>query len=200
MPSGIQLGVGVKTGAVYRITEQGNLVSTQNTFDMAIKGRGYFRITLPSGEDAFTRAGAFQVSPDGQIVTQEGLTVAPGITVPQESIDVTINQTGEVLVKLQGQVTPQNVGQLELTIFFNEAGLEAIGDNLYSESPSSGNPTAGTPGAEGFGTVLQGFLETSNVNAVSEITSLITAQRAYELNSKVISAADEMLAAVATMR
>ena len=200
VPAGIQLGVGVKTGAVYRITEQGNLISTNNLFYIAVQGEGYMRVSLPTGDDAYTRAGAFQLSPEGQIVTQDGFEVAPGITIPQEAVDVSINQTGEVLVKLDGQVDPQNVGQLELSIFFNEAGLEAIGDNLFLETPSSGPPNASTPGSAGFGTILQGFLETSNVNAVTEITSLITAQRAYELNSKVVSASDEMLRTVNNMR
>ena len=118
VPAGIQLGVGVKTGAVYRITEQGNLISTDNLFDIVVQGEGYMRVSLPTGDDAYTRAGAFQLSPEGQIVTQDGFEVAPGITIPQEAVDVSINQTGEVLVKLDGQVDPQNVGQLELSIFF----------------------------------------------------------------------------------
>ena len=200
VPSGIQIGVGVKTGSVYRITEQGNLTKTDNQFDMAIKGRGFFRILLPDGTDAFTRSGAFALSPQGELVTPDGYTVQPSLTVPQDALDVTINAVGEVLVKIAGQVTPQNVGQLELGIFFNEAGLEAIGDNLFRETPSSGPPNVGSPGGTGFGTIQQGFLETSNVNAVQEITALITAQRAYEMNSRVISAADEMLAAVTNLR
>ena len=200
VPSGIQIGVGVKTGSVYRITEQGDLTKTDNQFDLAVKGRGFFRILLPDGTDAFTRAGAFQVSPQGELVTVDGYTVQPGITVPQDAVDVTINSNGEVLAKISGQVTPQNTGQLELAIFFNEAGLEAIGDNLFKETPSSGTSNVGAPGSIGFGTIQQGFLETSNVNAVQEITSLITAQRAYEMNSRVISAADEMLAAITNLR
>ena len=200
VPTGVQIGTGVKSGSVYRITEQGNLVSTSNDLDMAIQGRGYFLITLPGGEDAFTRAGAFSVSAEGEIVTQNGFTVAPGITIPEDAQDVSINATGEVLVKIAGQIDPQNVGQFELAIFFNDAGLEAIGDNLFKETPASGAATVGTPGAEGFGTVLQGFLETSNVDPVSEITALIAAQRAYEMNSKVITTADEMLRTVAQLR
>ncbi len=200
VPTGIQIGVGVKSGSVYRITEQGNLVSTSNDLDLAIEGRGYFLVTLPGGEDAFSRAGAFSVSAEGEIVTQDGFTVAPGITIPEDAQDVSINATGEVLVKIAGQVDPQNVGQFELAIFFNDAGLEAIGDNLFKETPASGAATIGTPGAEGFGTVLQGFLETSNVDPVSEITALIAAQRAYEMNSKVITTADEMLRSVTQLR
>ena len=200
MPSGIQLGVGVKTASVYRITEQGDLISTDNPLDIAIQGRGYFRVTLPSGDDAYSRSGAFQLSPTGEIVTPNGFTVAPSVTVPQDALSVTINESGEVLVSLEGQVASQNVGQLELTIFFNEAGLEAVGDNLFLETAASGPPNSGTPGSTGSGTLIQGFLETSNVNAVSEITSLITAQRAYELNSRVIAASDEMLSTVSNLR
>lgn len=155
---------------------------------------------LPDGTDAYTRSGAFALSPQGEIVTPDGFTVQPSLTVPQDAVDVTINSVGEVLAKISGQVTPQNVGQLELAIFFNEAGLEAIGDNLFRETPSSGTANVGAPGDTGFGAIQQGFLETSNVNAVQEITALITAQRAYEMNSRVISAADEMLAAVTNLR
>ena len=200
LPSGVQLGVGVKTAAVYRITEQGNLMSTGNALDLAIQGKGFFRIELPSGDDAYTRAGTFQISAQGQIVTLDGFTVGPGITIPAEARDVSINASGEVQVKLDGQVQPQVVGQLELVTFPNAAGLEAIGDNLLLETPSSGGAAAGTPGSTGYGTLQQGFLETSNVNAVSEITSLINAQRAYELNSKVITTSDEMMAAVSQLR
>jgi len=194
VPAGVQVGIGVRAGAVYRINEQGNLQSTDNTFDVAIQGNGFFRVLLPNGEIAFSRAGSFQLSPTGQVVTQDGYVVQPGITVPQDATDVAINATGEVQVKTAGQVTPQVVGQLELAIFFNEAGLEAIGDNLFLETPASGAAAVGTPGAAGYGTLRQGFLETSNVNPVQEITNLITAQRAYEMNSKVITTSDEMLA------
>jgi len=200
VPSGIQVGVGVRTGSVYRITEQGNLVSTGNTYDLAVNGEGYFRIELPDGTDAYTRAGTFQLSPDGQIVNAEGYVVAPGITVPPEAIDVSINPQGEVQVKLSGQIAPQTVGQLELVTFPNPAGLEAMGENMLLETPASGLATVGVPGTDGVGTVVQGFLETSNVNAVEEITSLITAQRAYEMNSKVISTADEMLSTTSNLR
>jgi flagellar basal-body rod protein FlgG len=200
VPSGIQLGVGVRSASVYRITEQGNLVSTSNTLDLAIQGKGYFRVQMPSGEDAYTRAGTFQLSPQGQIVTLDGFVIGPGVTIPSGATDISINESGEVQVKLDGQVQPQNVGQIELVTFPNEAGLEAVGDNLLLETPASGGPTTGTPGAVGFGTVRQGFLEISNVDAVSEITSMINAQRAYELNSKVISTADEMMSTVSQLR
>ncbi|RME64379.1 MAG: flagellar basal-body rod protein FlgG [Alphaproteobacteria bacterium] len=200
VPSGIQIGVGVKAGGVYRVTEQGSLTETGNRFDVAINGRGYFRIIMPDGSDAYTRAGAFQLSDQGEIVTTAGFPVAPGITVPQEAIDVTINQVGQVQVQLAGQVDFQTVGQIDLSIFPNEAGLEAIGDNLFRESPASGAATVGVPGDTGFGTIQQGFLETSNVNPVAEITALITAQRAYEMNSKVITTADEMMNVTSNLR
>ena len=200
VPSGIQVGVGVKTGAVYRITEQGNLESTGNTYDMAIQGKGYFRVQMPSGEDGFTRAGSFQLSPQGQIVNADGYLVQPGITIPQDATDVSINKNGEVQVKVYGQSAPQTVGQLEIAVFNNDAGLEAVGDNSFLETPASGTANIGTPGVNGYGTVLQGFLETSNVNAVQEITTLITAQRAYEMNAKVISAADEMMSTMSNLR
>jgi len=198
--SGVQIGVGVKAGSVYRIVEQGDLAITDNPLDLAVNGRGYFRVTLPTGEDAFTRAGTFSTAPDGQIVTQEGFVVAPGIIIPNNTQDLSINANGEVLAKVAGQTDLQNLGQLELATFFNDAGLEAIGDNLFLETPSSGAATTGIPGQAGFGTIQQGFLETSNVNPVQEITHLITAQRAYEMNSKVITASDEMMSAINTLR
>ena len=193
VPSGVQVGLGVKLAAVYRIHEQGNLTATDNTFDLSVQGRGFFQITQPDGSTAFTRDGSFQLSPAGQIVTHDGLALNPAITVDAAATDVTINSTGEVLVKLAGQITPTNAGQIQLATFPNDAGLEAIGDNLYLETPASGTATAGNAGATGFGTILQGFLETSNVNAVSEVSELISAQRAYEMNSKVIQASDEMM-------
>ncbi|MGD9536930.1 MAG: flagellar basal-body rod protein FlgG [Alphaproteobacteria bacterium] len=200
VPNGVQLGTGVKTASVYRITEQGNLVSTGNQLDVAVQGRGYFRIDLPNGDTAYTRAGTFQRSPDGQLVTADGYTVSPGILIPIDAVTVSINATGEVQVKLAGQIQPQTVGQIELNTFPNDAGLESLGDNLFVETPSSGQAITGLPGQDGFGTLLQGFIETSNVNAVSEITNLITAQRAFELNSKVITASDEMLSTINQLR
>lgn len=200
VPSGVQLGLGVKLAAVYRIHEQGNLSSTDNTFDLAIQGNGYFQIDLPNGDTAYTRDGSFQLSPDGQIVTHDGNPVQPNINIPTNAVDVTVNPTGEVLVKLEGQVTPTNAGQIQLALFPNDAGLEAVGDNLYLETPASGAATTSTPGAEGYGTLLQGFLETSNVNAVSEVSELISAQRAYEMNSKVIQTSDEMMGTLNQLR
>ncbi len=200
VPAGIQVGVGVKTSAVYRITEQGNLITTNNTYDVAIQGKGYFSVTLPSGDTAYTRAGSLQLSSDGTIVTTDGYTIAPGITIPANAISVTINSSGEVMAKLQGTVTPSNVGQFTLSNFANEAGLEAMGGNLFLETPASGSAVGSVPGAAGFGTILQGFVESSNVNVVQEVTNLITAQRAYEMNSKVIEASDEMMRSLTQMR
>ena len=200
VPAGVQIGVGVKTAAVYRITEQGNLVATDNTYDLAIQGKGFFQVTLPNGDTAYSRAGSFQLSPTGEIVTADGYSVGPGITIPPNAISVTINASGEVLATIQGQIAAQNVGQFTLVNFANEAGMEPIGDNLHLETPASGQAVQSTPGAIGFGTLLQGFLETSNVNVVQEITNLITAQRAYEMNSKVIEASDEMMQALNQIR
>jgi len=199
VPSGVQLGVGVKLASVYRIGTAGSLNQTSNQLDLAIQGKGYFQVRMPNGETAYTRAGAFQMSPTGEIVTASGYTVEPGITVPNDTQSVTVNPSGEVIVKLAGQVALQNVGQLQLATFPNEAGLEARGDNLFVESPSSGAAATGTPGALGYGSVLQGYLENSNVNAVDEITSLISAQRAYEMLARVIEKADQMSGTLSQM-
>ena len=200
LPSGAQIGLGVKAGAVYRITEQGSLSQTGNRFDLAVRGNGYFQVQLPSGEVAYTRDGTFALSPEGVIVTADGFVVSPGITIPANATDVTINANGEVLAKIDGQVQPANVGQIQLAIFANEGGLEAVGDNLLLATPGSGQPQQGAPGTVGYGQVMQGFVETSNVNVVQEITNLITAQRAYEMNSRVISASDEMLSTLSRLR
>ena len=200
VPSGVQIGLGVRAAAVYRITEQGNLTTTGNTLDLALQGKGYFQIELPSGETGYTRAGSFQLSADGRIVTADGYAVKGGGTIPQEAIDITINSTGEVLVKRTGQADTQRVGQFELATFANDAGLQAIGGNLFLQTSASGDAVTGTAGRSGFGTILQGFVETSNVNTVAEVTNLITAQRAYEMNSKVIQASDEMLNSLNQLR
>ncbi len=200
VPAGVQVGMGVRTAAVTRIAAQGNLDITENDYDLAIQGRGYFRIQMPSGDDAFTRAGNFSTSATGQLVTADGYTVQPGITIPSNAIDVSINAQGLVQVTLSGQTDPQTVGQLELAAFQNPAGLDPLGDNLFMESAASGTPTTGNPASVGFGSLLQGYLETSNVNAVSEITNLITAQRAYEMNAKMITATDEMLSVTSNLR
>ena len=200
VPSGVQLGLGVKLAAVYRIHEQGNLSATDNTFDMALQGKGFFQVLMPGGETSYTRDGTFQLNADGEIVTHDGYKLLPGITVPSNAIDVTINASGEVLAKIEGKVNLSNVGQLQTAVFANDAGLQAVGNNLYLETPASGKATTAVPGTTGFGTILQGFLETSNVNAVEEISNLISAQRAYEMNSKVIQTSDEMMGTLTSMR
>ncbi len=199
LPSGIQLGTGVRTAAVYRMTKAGNMQNTSNPYDVAVNGSGFFRIQMPDGTDAYTRDGNFQLSPEGQLVTQQGYVVQPGIAIPATATAVTINTQGQVQAAMPGQIALQLVGQFELTRFPNEAGLSAMGDNLYSETTSSGGPQAGVPGSTGYGTIQQYFLETSNVDAVSEITSLIAAQRAYEMNSKVVTSADQMMAETAKL-
>ncbi|HEY3812653.1 MAG TPA: flagellar basal-body rod protein FlgG [Caulobacteraceae bacterium] len=194
VPTGVQLGSGVKAGSVYRITTQGNMTQTGNQFDLAVSGKGFFQVLLPTGETAYTRAGNLAVNDTGQLVTSDGYQIIPQITIPQNATGVTISQTGQVQVSLSGQTAPSLVGNLQLATFFNEAGLEATGNNLYMESGASGAPVVGQPGQPGFGTVMQGYTEASNVDPVTEITNLIVAQRAYEMNSKVVSAADSMLA------
>jgi len=200
VPSGAQVGLGVKTAAIYRINEQGNLQQTSNTLDLAIQGAGYFQVTLPDGETAYTRDGTFGLSADGTIVTADGYTVLPGLTIPTAATSVTINTSGQLQVTLQGQTAPTTVGQLQLATFANDAGLAAQGDNLFLQTAASGAPVTGNPATTGFGTVMQGFIETSNVNVVTEITNLITAQRAYEMNSQVITASDNMLSTLTNLR
>lgn len=199
-PSGIQIGAGVRTGGVYRISEQGAMVTTSNRYDVAVEGNGYFQITMPNGDTAYTRAGSFQLSDQGELVTADGYPVQPGVTVPPEAVDVVISRTGMVQVKLDGQPEMQDVGQLQLANFVNEAGLEAQGGNLFLASSASGQPSISSPGDPGFGVLRQGFVEASNVNPVSEITALITAQRAYEMNSRVVRTVDEMLSTTSQLR
>ena len=200
VPAGAQVGLGVKTAAIYRINEQGNLQQTNNSLDLAVRGNGYFQVTLPSGDTAFTRDGTFSLSPAGEIVTADGHVVQPGITIPSNATTVTINSTGQVQVSIDGQTAPSTLGQIQLAAFPNEAGLEAQGDNLFLQSAASGNPVTGSPGSPGFGSVLQGFVESSNTNVVTEITNLITAQRAYEMNSRVITTSDQMLSTLTNLR
>jgi flagellar basal-body rod protein FlgG len=195
VPTGVQVGGGVKAGSTYRITGQGVVTSTGNSFDLAIQGRGYFQVLLPSGETAYTRAGNLSVNDQGQLVTEDGYQIQPSITVPTDAVDVTISKSGQVQVTKADSPAPEIAGQIELATFVNEAGLEAMGDNLFMESGASGPATTAAPGSTGVGQLLQGYTEASNVDAVSEITALIVAQRAYEMNSKVITTADEMLQA-----
>lgn len=192
VPTGIQIGSGVKPGSVYRIMEQGNYTQTGNQYDMAIEGNGYFQVLLPSGETGYTRAGNFNLDDQSRLVTQDGYLVQPAVTVPANTTSVSISGTGLVQATTSAGVT-STIGQIQLATFANPAGLDAQGDNLFLESGASGAPNVSTPGDVGFGTIMQNYTESSNVDAVTEITALITAQRAYEMNSKVITAADSML-------
>jgi len=196
VPSGVYIGSGVKTVATPRITSQGTLSPTENTYDLAVNGEGYFRVTLPDGTTAYTRDGSFNLDGDGRLVNQSGYLVDPAITVPQNASNVAINAQGLVTAVVPGQTAPQQLGQINLSRFINKTGLESVGDNFFRPTAASGQAIDGAPGSEGFGTLQQGYLEESNVNSVSEITSLVAAQRAYELNAKVISAADQMLSSV----
>ena len=200
VPSGIQLGLGVKAGSLYRIHEQGTMEQTSNVLDLAIAGQGYFQIELPSGETGYTRAGNFQRNAEGLIVTAQGYPVQPAITIPDDAVDIQINNSGEVFVKIDGQIDLSNLGQIQLARFANPTGLEAIGDNLFLETTASGNATTGNPMDDGYGKLEQGLRESSNVNIVQEITNLITAQRAYEMNSKVVQTSDEMMSTVSQLR
>jgi flagellar basal-body rod protein FlgG len=193
LPVGIELGSGVKTVGTPRLMTQGSLAQTGNPLDVAIQGTGWFKISMPDGTFSYTRDGSFQMDSQGRVVTAEGNLVQPTITVPQGSTGLTVNQQGQVSVTPTGSTTSSVLGQFTLTTFINDAGLQANGSNLFTATPASGTPQDGTPGTNGAGTLLQGSLEQSNVEAVTEISNLIAAQRAYEMNSKVVTAADQML-------
>lgn len=197
VPEGAYVGLGVKTAAIRSVHQQGSLAQTNNDYDMAINGRGFFQITGADGETFYTRAGAFNKNDQGQLVTLDGYEVQPAITVPPDATKVTINESGEVYATIASQTQPQLLGQLSLANFVNEVGLEPMGGNLYKQTEASGDPVAGVPGDPGFGQIKQGYLESSNVDAVKEITNLISAQRAYEMNSKVIQTVDAMYGTVA---
>ncbi|MEY2683097.1 MAG: flagellar basal body rod protein [Pseudomonadota bacterium] len=193
LPTGLQLGLGVRTVATARAYTQGSLQQTGNTFDVAINGNGFFQIELPDGNTAYTRDGTFQVNAQGQVVNSSGYRVLGGITVPQDARTVTIAADGQVSAVVGNNPTPQPIGNVQLAIFVNPPGLEPRGQNLFSETLASGAPTTGAPGSEGFGQVVQSFLETSNVNVVQELVTMIQTQRAYEMNSKAIQTSDQML-------
>lgn len=199
LPAGVELGSGVKTVGTPRLMTQGSILQTGKDYDVAIRGEGFFRIQLPDGRTAYTRDGSFEIDAQGRLVTIQGNLVQPAITLPQNATSVTINAQGQVFATQAGSTTPTQVGQIELALFINKAGLQGIGDNLYLETAASGTPQGSTPGAEGFGNLQQGSLEQSNVEAVSEISDLIAAQRAYEMNAKVISASDQMLQATSNL-
>jgi flagellar basal-body rod protein FlgG len=199
LPAGIEIGSGVKTVGTPRVMTQGAIASTGKELDIAIRGEGFLRITLPDGRTAYTRDGSFSLDAQGRIVNSQGYVLQPGITVPQNATSVMINAQGQVFVTMPNETTQQQIGQIEMSIFVNKAGLQSIGDNLFLETPASGAPQNGTPNTEGFGNLLQGSLEQANVEAVTEISDLIAAQRAYEMNAKVINAADQMLTSTANM-
>lgn len=200
VPAGVQVGLGVRPAAVTVTWEQGSLGATGGQLDVAIEGRGYLEVTLPNGDSAYTRDGALQRTGDGLIVTNDGFEVNPGITIPDDARDITINANGEIYASFLGEVQPQLLGQLNMVRFSNDNGLEAIGSNLFLETGASGAPLAGEPGQDGLGTFRQGYVEQSSVDAVREITDLIEAQRGYELNAKVLTAADQILGATTQVR
>ncbi|HML82700.1 MAG: flagellar basal-body rod protein FlgG [Betaproteobacteria bacterium] len=192
-PSGLQLGTGVRPVSTERLMTQGNLTQTGNSLDVAINGQGFFQVLEPNGTIAYTRDGTFQLNNQGQLVTANGYLVQPTVTIPASAQSVTIGNDGTVSVTLPGQAAPQQVGALQLASFVNPTGLQSIGDNLYLQTGSSGAPNTGQPTLNGLGSVQQGYLESSNVNVVAELVDMISTQRAYEVNSKAVTASDQML-------
>jgi flagellar basal-body rod protein FlgG len=193
LPTGLQVGLGVRAVATSRQFTQGTLTQTSNNLDIAIQGKGFFQITMPDGTTGYTRDGAFQLDSQGQLVTNNGYLVQPGITVPANATNVTIGQDGTVTATVAGQVQPQNLGQIQLATFINPAGLDPKGQNLFAETVSSGAPQTAAPTVQGMGSLSQGYVEASNVNVVQELVTMIQTQRAYELNSKAIQTSDQML-------
>ncbi len=193
LPSGLYLGTGVRTVATQKLHTQGNIVQTNNSFDLAVQGQGYFQVLHPDGSIVYTRDGAFGLDSTGQLVTQNGYLLEPAITVPQNTLSFTVGSDGIVSALVSGNNAPTEIGNITLAQFINPTGLEAVGDNLFRESASSGAPQVDTPGQNGAGTLIQGSLESSNVNVVEELVNMIETQRAYEMNSKAISTTDEML-------
>ncbi|MGB9154579.1 MAG: flagellar basal-body rod protein FlgG [Alphaproteobacteria bacterium] len=200
LPSGLQVGLGVMPAATYRINTQGNLSVTNNPLDLAINGLGFFQVQMPDGTTSYTRSGSLQLNATGQIVTADGYPVLPSITIPTTATAVTVNSSGQVLATIAGQVAQQTLGQFQLANFINPTGLESIGNNLMRQTDSSGSPIATNPGTSSAGTIVQGSLETSNVDIVTEVTNLIAAQRGYEMNSKVITTADQMMSTTNQMK
>ncbi|HBX37845.1 MAG TPA: flagellar basal body rod protein FlgG [Pseudohongiella sp.] len=193
LPSGLQIGTGVKVAGTQKLFSQGALQTTGESLDVGINGRGFFEVIMPDGSSSYTRDGQFHLNGNGELVTSQGFLVAPGITIPQDAQSLTIGDDGVISVRLPGQATTSNIGNMNLVDFVNPAGLQALGGNLYAETVSSGNPQQAAPGQNGMGTLEQGSLESSNVEVVEELVDMITTQRAYEMNSKVISTADQML-------
>jgi flagellar basal-body rod protein FlgG len=192
-PTGVQYGTGVRNSATERIFTQGSMSRTENPLDIAINGGGFFEVTLPDGTAAYTRDGNFSRDNQGQLVTANGHVLAPGITIPVNALSITISDSGQVYVNLPGQTAPQQVGEIQLASFANPGGLSSIGGNLYAETAASGNPTQGAPGSNGLGNLRQFYTESSNVNIAEELIGLIQAQRAYEVNTRAISASDQLL-------
>jgi len=199
LPSGLQLGTGVKPVATERIFTQGNLQQTGNAKDVAIQGNGFFQVLMPDGTTNYTRDGSFQVDSNGQLVTASGYPIQPAITIPPDTQTLTIARDGTVSVQQAGSPTPVTIGTLQLATFLNPAGLQSLGENLYGESAASGTPNTNTPGSNGAGTLNQAYIETSNVNVVEELVNMIQTQRAYEINSKAITTSDQMLARLTQM-
>jgi flagellar basal-body rod protein FlgG len=199
VPAGVYVGSGVKTASTPRTMTQGNITPTEKQYDLAIRGEGFFKVRMPDGRTAYTRDGSFELDSQGQLVTADGYIVEPGITVPQNAGTISVNGQGTVQATIPGQSAPQDLGQIQTARFVNKVGLESIGDNLFVETAASGPAIDGTPGQEGYGSLQQGHLEESNVNAVTEISSLIAAQRAYEMNARIITAADQMMSATTSM-
>jgi flagellar basal-body rod protein FlgG len=193
LPTGLQVGLGVRTVATSRSFAQGNLQQSGNNMDVAIQGNGFFQVTMPDGTTGYTRDGSFQLDSQGRMVTSNGLVVQGGITVPANATNVAVAVNGTVTAAIPGTTAPQTIGTITLASFVNPAGLEPKGQNIYAESAASGQPNAGTAGTNGLGTIMQGFVETSNVNVVQELVSMIQTQRAYEMNSKAIQTSDQML-------
>ena len=200
VPTGIQVGQGVRPVATQKVFTMGNLQQTENSLDIAIEGQGFYQITTPSGEIGYTRDGSFKLNSEGNMVTSDGYLLEPSITIPSDSTAVYISSDGIVSVKQAGSSTITQVGNIELARFINPAGLESVGKNLYLKTESSGDAETGVPGENGIGTIAQGFVEMSNVSVVEEMVNMITAQRAYEINSKSIKTADEMLQMVNNLK
>jgi flagellar basal-body rod protein FlgG len=199
VPAGVEVGSGVRTAATPRIMSQGNVLMTEKETDVAVRGEGFFRVQLPDGRIGFTRDGSFNLDAQGRLVNADGYVIEPGITVPNNATGFTVSAAGQVSVMVPGSTTPTELGTLQLARFVNKSGLESIGDNMFIETAASGPPVDGAPGSEGFGSLLQNHIEQANVESVKEIADLIAAQRAYEMNARVISGADQMLQATAGM-
>ena len=196
LPSGLSVGTGVHTVATQKVHSQGNILQTNNAMDVAIQGRGFFQILHPDGSIVYTRDGSFSLSSTGELVNANGYSLEPSITIPDNALSITVGSDGVVSVLVAGDSAPTQVGEIQLADFINPSGLEAVGDNFFRESVASGSPQVSTPGQDGLGTVIQGALESSNVNVVEELVNMIETQRAYEMNSKAVSTTDDMLAYV----